>query len=129
MDRSTRLTYGLALVAFLTTGPVRGDDPAKKPNEPVDAAPAQPTPEHQRLEKDAGVWDAVATFFGPNGEENSKGVETNRMLGGFWLVSEFKGEFFGAPFEGRSQLGYDPIKKKYVGTWIDCSFRNSMYVR
>ena len=49
----------------------------------------------------------------------SKGVETNTMLGGLWLVTEFKGEFGGQPFEGRGQTGYDTNKGKYVGTWID----------
>src|SRR5262249_28295744 len=50
----------------------------------------------------------------------SKGTETNTVLrGGLWLVSEFKGEFGGMPFEGRGQFGYDPLKKKYIGSWID----------
>jgi hypothetical protein len=41
------------------------------------------------------------------------------MPGGLWMLSKFQGEFGGAPFEGRGQFGYDPLKKKYVGTWID----------
>ena len=41
------------------------------------------------------------------------------MPGGMWLLSEFKAEFGGRPFTGRGQFGYDPIKKAYVGTWID----------
>ena len=28
-----------------------------------------------------------------------KGVETNRMLAGKWLISDFKGEMFGSTFE------------------------------
>jgi hypothetical protein len=36
-----------------------------------------------------------------------------------WLVSEFKGDLGGIPFSGHGQVGYDPYKKKYVGTWID----------
>jgi hypothetical protein len=40
-------------------------------------------------------------------------------FGGFWLTEEFKGEAAGSKFEGRGTTGYDPFKKKYVGTWID----------
>ena len=41
------------------------------------------------------------------------------MTGGLWVLSKFEGDFGGMKFEGRGQFGYDPIKKKYVGTWID----------
>ena len=34
-------------------------------------------------------------------------------------VTEFKGEFAGAPFQGRGLTGYDPHQKKYRGVWVD----------
>jgi len=36
-----------------------------------------------------------------------------------WLVSRFEGEAAGMPFVGVGTSGYDPEKKKYVGTWVD----------
>jgi hypothetical protein len=76
------------------------------------------------LAQSEGEWDADLTvnFPGPDGKPapaKSKGVETNRMLGGKWLISDFKGEFFNTPFEGHGQNGYDSKKGKYVATWID----------
>ena len=58
---------------------------------------------------------------GPGAEPMvSKGVEVNTMMtGGLWLLSKFEGDFGGMKFEGRGQFGYDPTKKKYVGTWVD----------
>ena len=41
------------------------------------------------------------------------------MFGGFWVTSEFESDFMGMPFQGRSVVGYDAMKGKYVGTWID----------
>ena len=88
-----------------------------------DAPPvAKPTSHHKLLAKDAGTWDATmrAWCAGPDSEPMvSKGVETNTMLGGFWLVSEFRGDFAGQPYAGHGQLGYDTHKGKYVGTWVD----------
>ena len=49
----------------------------------------------------------------------SKGVETNRMIAGKWLISDFKGEMFGSTFEGHGTNGYDAKKNKYIGTWVD----------
>jgi hypothetical protein len=89
-----------------------------------------PTKEHEAMHRDAGVWDADCTFWmTPGGEPvHSKGVETIRSLGKLWLVGDFEGEMGGAKFTGHSQTGYDPAKKKYVGTWIDTMspFMNTM---
>jgi hypothetical protein len=49
----------------------------------------------------------------------SKGTETNAMIGGLWLVSDFKSEMMGQTFQGRGTTGWDPNKKKYVSSWID----------
>jgi hypothetical protein len=80
-----------------------------------------PGPEHEMLKRDVGVWDATVEMFGPPGAPamTSKGTETNAMVGAFWLVSQFKSEMMGQPFEGQGTTGYDPLKKKFVGTWID----------
>jgi hypothetical protein len=83
--------------------------------------PPASTPEHELLKKDVGVWDAACKFWMIPGQEPvvTQGVETNTMLGGTWLISEFKTDFDGTPFLGHSQSGYDPVKKKFVGTWVD----------
>jgi hypothetical protein len=85
--------------------------------------PPKPTAEHKVLAEDVGTWDAVIKAYmgGPDAEPAiSKGSEVNKMMGGgMWALSEFKGEFGGQPFEGHGQYGYDPLKKKYIGTWID----------
>jgi hypothetical protein len=81
----------------------------------------KPGPEHEILKADVGVWDAVVEMFMAPGQPpaTSKGVETNTLMGGLWLVTEFKGDMMGSPFEGRGMSGYDSLKKKYVGTWVD----------
>jgi hypothetical protein len=111
-----RTTFALCLLAVTATAGVvstRADDPPPTP---------QPTAQHKLLAKDVGTWDASVKFWmgGPDSAPSeSKGVETNTMLGGFWLISEFKGEFGGQPFEGRGQMGYDTNKNKYVVSWVD----------
>jgi hypothetical protein len=80
-----------------------------------------PTKEHKEMARDVGVWDAETSLrVTPDAAPvNSKGVETVKMMGEFWLVSTFEGEMMGQPFHGQSQTTYDPLKKKFVGTWID----------
>lgn len=100
--------------------------------ESVSAIPDPVTEHHEVLKKDAGVWDAEVTIWpqGPQAEPlTSPGVETNRIVGGgLWLISDFKGSVAGQTFEGHGQFGYDPIEKKYVGTWVDSMspFLNTM---
>jgi uncharacterized protein DUF1579 len=99
--------------------------PAQKSDKP--AAPpaggempaAKPGPEHEALKKMAGTWDATVEMLHP-GATPEKGTETNKLLGdGLWVVSDFKSMMGQQPFEGHGVWGYDPAKKKYVGTWVD----------
>src|SRR5262249_35902359 len=78
--------------------------------------PAKPGPEHEKLKKLEGEWDATVAFAG----SESKATASYKMtLGGFWLTHDFKGEFAGMKFEGKGTTGYDPVKKKYVSSWVD----------
>lgn len=80
----------------------------------------KPGKEHDWLKQLEGEWDCAAEFYHGPEPMKMKATESARMsLNGFWLTTTFKGEFFGAPFEGRVVLGYSPYKKKYVGTWVD----------
>ncbi len=77
---------------------------------------AKPGPEHAVLKKLEGTWDATMNMGGME----SKGVTVYKAdLNGLWLMSSFEAELFGAKFTGRGQDGYDPGKKKYIGTWVD----------
>lgn len=83
-------------------------------------APAQeapkPGPEHEVLKKMEGNWDLTMKFGGME----SKGTVTYKMdLGGLWLVSSLESDLFGQKFSGRGLDSYDPVKKKYVGIWVD----------
>lgn len=81
-----------------------------------------PTKQHQLLEKFGGEWVTEGEMvMGPDQPViKTNGTESTRSIGGFWCVSEYKGEFQGAPFTGVMTIGYDPKKQKYVGTWV-CS--------
>jgi Protein of unknown function (DUF1579) len=84
--------------------------------------PPKPTAEHKIVTAAEGTWDAtVKSYQSPDSEPMvSTGVEVNTVVtGGLWLSSIFKGDFGGMAFEGHGQFGYDPTKKKFVGTWID----------
>ena len=70
------------------------------------------------LKQEVGVWDAEMLMWmqGPDAEPMMMpAVETNRMLGEMWVMSEFES----GPFKGVGQFGYDPMKKKFIGTWVD----------
>jgi Protein of unknown function (DUF1579) len=68
------------------------------------------------FEQDLGSWDAEIEVNLPNGVEKSKGKMTSWLVGGRWLVVDFKNE---TGFEGHGVYGYDSDQKRYVGTWVD----------
>lgn len=84
-------------------------------------------PEHKIIMEEVGSWDAVVKTWvnaqgqaDPNAEPTvAKAKEVNRAVGQFWVVSDFSGSFGGMDFKGHAITGFDPSKKKFVGTWID----------
>ena len=83
------------------------------------SSPPAPTPgpEHARLKKMEGTWDAVVT---EQDGKKTKGEMKYRMVGGgLWLACEFKGEHMGKPFEGHGLDSYDTATKKFNGVWVD----------
>ena len=86
---------------------------------------AAPGPEHAALNPLAGSWKTtVKSFMGPAGPMPQPQVtegtcDRNWMMGGRYLVSNYKGNFNGMPFEGMEVLGYDNMKKQYVSSWMD----------
>jgi len=86
-------------------------------------APQMPAPvkEHEWLQKFVGEWVADTDIFMEPGKPpvKSKGVETVKAVGGFWIVGEGTGECMGMTMQNRLTLGYSPEKKKYIGSWID----------
>ena len=80
------------------------------------------SPEHGVLQMDVGDWDAVIKMWMPGAPEPvmAHAVESNKMLpGGMWLLSQMEGDCGGQAFHGRGSFGFDPVTKKYVGTWVD----------
>lgn len=80
----------------------------------------KPGPAHELLKSEAGTWDAKVETMTPNGTMTSTGTETSRLgCGGMCLITDFKGDMMGTPFEGHGTVAYDPAKKKYIGSWTD----------
>jgi hypothetical protein len=82
---------------------------------------AQPQKEHEWLHRLVGEWTYEhEASMGPD-QPPSKftGTESVRSLGGLWVLCEGSGEM---PGGGTATtvltLGYDPAKKRYVGTFI-----------
>jgi hypothetical protein len=109
----------LAAVALLVANAYSDD--TKKAAPSMEGMIPKAGPEHAVLKQQEGVWDAtVESLMAPGAAPIvSTGVETNTLMGGLWLVTDFKGEFMGTPFLGHGMLGYDSSKKKYVSTWVD----------
>ena len=81
----------------------------------------EPQREHQWLQKLVGEWtfEADATMKPGEPPVKSKGTESVRSLGGLWILAEGQGEMPGCgPATTMLTLGYDPQKKRYLGTWI-----------
>jgi hypothetical protein len=90
-------------------------------DERSDTMNAQPQKEHEWLHKLVGEWTSEAEcVMGPNQPPAKfKGTERVRSLGGLWVLCEGQGEMPGGGLATTLMtLGYDPQRKRYVGTFI-----------
>lgn len=80
-----------------------------------------PTTEHAKILAGVGDWEGSVTMFDIPGvkPEPVPAKEKVTGIGQFWILSDFTSEFMGMPYHGSGHVGYDPEKKKYVGTWVD----------
>ncbi|MBI2863585.1 MAG: DUF1579 domain-containing protein [Chloroflexi bacterium] len=77
--------------------------------------------EHRWLQKFVGEWtfEGEMTMDPSKPPEKFKGTESVRSLDGLWIVAEGQSEMPGGGAATMlTTLGYDPQKKRYVGTFI-----------
>lgn len=81
-----------------------------------------PGPMHKWMADASGTWEGEASQWmdpaAPPMKSNVKSV-SSMMLNGLYQETKFTGTMMGAPFEGRSIMGYDNGKKMFVSTWWD----------
>lgn len=84
-------------------------------------------PELEVLKLEEGVWDAAIEFppVKPgDAPSHATGVQTNTFVTGKrWLRNDFEVD---AKYGGHGTWGYDPVKRRYVGIWVDS---NQDYIR
>ena len=80
----------------------------------------KPAKEHAALAKFAGEWEVKSECKMPGMEEPvvCTGSEIAKIVGGFWLVTHGDGDMMGMKMQSILTLGYNPEKKKYVGTFL-----------
>ncbi len=81
-----------------------------------------PSDGHARLMPMVGTWHATTTFrMAPEAPETvSEGSSVHRLvLGGRFLEQLYKGTSMGMPFEGMGFTGFDNVRRKYIGVWMD----------
>jgi hypothetical protein len=87
----------------------------------------EPQKEHRWLERLVGEWEYEneATMGPGQPPIKSKGTESVRSIGGLWVQCEGKGPMpDGGPATMIITLGYDPAKKRFVGTFIGSMMTN-----
>lgn len=117
------VTFAVALFAAVSS-------PAALSSQQPDSAMAMqkwqeymtPGTAHQVLAKQAGDWTWTSKFWPAPGAppEESSGTMTSRMmLGGRYLVEDWKGTAMEMPFEGHAINGYDNSKQQHFSVWTD----------
>ena len=94
-----------------------------RPTQDTSACKEMPGPvkEHELLQKFVGEWESEGEAFMVPGQAPTKlkGVESSRLIGGFWFVAQVKSTVPDFPYEQILTIGYDPAKKRYIGTVVD----------
>jgi hypothetical protein len=92
-----------------------------------EAVTIEPQKEHQWLQKLVGEWAYESEAVTQPGKPPEKftGTESVRSLGGVWVLCEGRGEMPGGGMGTTLMtLGYDPQRKRFVGTFIGSMMTN-----
>ena len=100
-----------------------GTDPMQNPQYMADmTAAGTPGEQHEVLARRAGKWKVVGQVWVEPGMDPvpmNAAATVEVLLGGRYLVEEFKSDFMGMPFEGRLIQGYDNLRELYWSMWTD----------
>src|SRR5690349_12722158 len=119
------LTRSRALgVAVLVCLLAAADDAPPRPKDPQSSYEPRSGPGagQKFLEKFAGDWDVVKTFYPRSGGEPARatGECRQKMIhGGRFLESEFVFEQKGAKTNGLGLIGFEPESGKFTSVWTD----------
>jgi hypothetical protein len=79
----------------------------------------EPRAEHHWLQRLVGEWTGESDSKDPDGNSMPPWTETGSTIGDIWVVLEGEGALSdGSPSKTRMQLGFDPEKGRFIGTWI-----------
>jgi Protein of unknown function (DUF1579) len=100
-----------------------GEDPMQNPQYMKDLMVAgSPGPQHEALASRAGSWSVEGKMWMAPGADPMPMKATARtevLLGGRYIIEEFKSDFMGMPFEGRLIQGFDNLSQEYWSLWTD----------
>lgn len=97
------------------------DKPQPSVAEQAAAMKVEPTREHRWLQKFVGDWtyETEASMEPGQPPQKMTGSERIRALGEVWVHGEGTSPMpDGSPATTQITLGYDPTKKRFVGTWL-----------
>ncbi|MEA2165155.1 MAG: hypothetical protein QOK37_3282 [Thermoanaerobaculia bacterium] len=122
-----RILAATVLVVFTANLATAADDPKAKAAAQQAAMEAMmkaatPGDAHKKLGAMVGTFNTDVKMWMEPGAPPTGGTgvsENAWALDGRWVEQHFTGTFMGMPFHGIGYTGYDNIKKKYVGTWMD----------
>ncbi len=122
------LLCGVVLILLALGLPAWAQEPAAAKDDPMQAMMAayarygEIGHEHRLLQQRVGTWDVTVRMWTAPGSpaEESKGTsECSLIMGGRFIHEKFESMVMGQAFSGLGLVGFDNIKKKYVGIWID----------
>ena len=91
---------------------------------------AAPVAQHDEFQRSVGEWNVVERhFMGPKPVEARGTASIRTMLGGRYLVQEYRSKGPFGDYEGFGITGYDKAAKKYVLAWTDTMSTGIMLTR
>ncbi|MBI5362617.1 MAG: DUF1579 domain-containing protein [Planctomycetes bacterium] len=83
---------------------------------------SSPGEAHQVLAHKVGNWKLRVRMFNPDGSLGGESDATSAIqsiMEGRFIEDHTTDSFQGMPFLGHGMSGFDNIKQRYVGTWVD----------